>query len=151
MATDVTVEHDLNCPHRGGRHSDAAHRVADTYNLHRAAAGLDAVGQWFAAALADGTSDQVLYASKRAAVRHQRHNEQFYAFVRIAPCSMSPCEASSFLATNRALYDRGMRMADPDHRGGGRELITRLTVEDQMAQVAAILGRGRPTNLLLPT
>lgn len=145
----VAVAHDLNCP-RKRDHSDAAKRVADAYNLHRTAAGMGAVGQWIAVALCDGTSDGVLYGCKQAAVRHQHHNEAYYAFIRIAPCSMSPCEAESFLRTNRALYDAGMRLADPDHRGGGREVIPRLTVEDQRAQIAAILGRGRPTNLILP-
>lgn len=148
--TAVVAVHDLHCPRQAKPHSDAAKRIADTYNLHRTVAGLTAVGQWFAARLADGTTDGVLYENKRAAVRHQHHNEQRYAFFRIAPCSMSVCEAESFLATNRALYDAGMRMADPDHRAGGREMIPRLTVEDQRAQVLAILGRGRPTNLILP-
>ncbi|MEU9022337.1 hypothetical protein [Actinomadura sp. NPDC048394] len=143
--------HDLNCPRKDSPHEDAAKRTADTYNLHRSALGIDAVGQWFAVRLQDGDSDGELYESKRDAVRHQHHDEQWYAFVRIAPCSMSTCEAASFLRTNRAAYDRGMRLADPDHRAGGRELIPRLTVEDQRAQVGALLGRCRPTNLILPT
>lgn len=142
--------HDLNCPSQDGPHSDAAKRTADTYNLHQAAIGADAIGQWFAVALSDGDSDGELYETKRDAVRHQRHNEQRYAFVRIVPSSMSTCEASSFLATNRAAHDAGMRLADPDHRAGGRELIPRLTVEDERARVGALLGRCRPTNLILP-
>lgn len=142
--------HDLNCPKTGTPHSDAAKRVADTYNLHRAAIGDDAIGQWFAVRLQDGDSDGELYATRRDAVRHQHHNEAFYAFVCIAPCSMSPCEAESFLATNRTAYDAGMRLADPDHRAGGRELIPRVTAEDQRAQVGALLGRCRPTNLIVP-
>lgn len=142
--------HDLNCPATGAPHSDAAKRMSDTYNLHQAAAGDVAVGQWFAVRLQDGDSDGELYASKRAAVRHQHHDEAYYAFVRIAPCSMSPCEAESFLRTNRAAYDAGMRLADPDHRAGGLDLIPRVTVEDQRAQVGALLGRCAPTNLILP-
>jgi len=147
----AVVAHDLNCP-RQTPHSDAAKRVADVYNLHRTAAGADAIGRWIAVALADGTSDQVLYDGKADAVRGQKHNEQFYAFIRIVPCSMSPCEADSFLRTSRAAYDAGMRLADPDHRAGGRELIPRLTVEDEFARVAAIISRGRTpqTNLILP-
>jgi hypothetical protein len=144
------VAHDLSCPRKDAPHSDAAQRVSDQYNLHLIGAGQDAVRQWFAVALADGRSDGVLYGGKQAAVRHQRHDEDYYAYIQIGPSSMSPCEAASFLGTNRALYDKGMRMADPDHRGGGHELIPRVMVEDQRAQVAALLGRGRQTNLILP-
>lgn len=148
--TAVAVAHDLNCPRTKAAHSDAAKRVSDSYNLHRAAAGHDAIGQWFAAALADGRTDQVLYPSKLAAAAHQHHDEQRYAFVRIGPFSMSPCEAESLLVVQRVAERRGLPRVDLDHRAGGLEVIPRLTVEDQRAQVAAILGRGRPTNLILP-
>lgn len=145
--------HDVNCPHRDRDHDDAAKRCSDQYALHLIGAGQDAVGSWFAVALADGRSDGVLYPSKRAAVRHQHHNEFRYAFIRIGPASMSVCEAAEYLATNRALYDKGLRLPDPDHRAGGLDMIPRLTAEDQRNQVASILSGGRraPSNLLLPT
>ena len=126
-------------------HSDAAKRLADTYNLHRIGGGYSAIGKWFAAALHDGHSDDVLYDNKRECVRHQRHNEQYYTFVKICPSDMATCEAEVMLRTARQLYDKGMRMADPDHKHGGPDIIKRLTVEDQLAAM-----NGRVTGLVMP-
>lgn len=126
-------------------HSDAAKRMSDTYNLHRLAGGLASVGKWFAAKLEDGRTDNVLYDSKLDCVRHQGHNERYYTFIKIAPNSMNQCEGEVMLTTARKLYDKGMRMADPDHKHGGMDLITRLTVEDQLQQ-----ARGVVTNLAMP-
>jgi len=133
------------CKMNNGRHSDAAKRLNDTYNLHRLALGDDAIGKWFAAALSDGDGDGVLYDHKIDCVRHQRHNETYYTYIKIVPPSMKICEAEVMLVTARRLYDKGMRMADPDHKHGGPDLITRLTAEDQLAQM-----RGRVTNLIMP-
>jgi hypothetical protein len=135
-----------------GDHSDAAKRVSDAYRLHRTALGLAAAGRWFAAALADGTSDGSLYDAKRDAVRHQKHNEQWYAFVCIHPGDMTVCEAEEFLAMNRTLYEKGIRLADPDHVKGGREVIQRATVEDQRSLIRSIAsgGRSRPSGLVYP-
>jgi hypothetical protein len=58
---------------------------------------------------------------------------------------MKVCEAEVMLTTARQLYDNGMRMTDPDHKHGGLDLITRLTAEDQLAQM-----RGVVTNLKMP-
>jgi hypothetical protein len=152
----AVVAHDVNCDRARrtplGGHSDAAKRVSDTYRLHRLAAGHAAIGQWFAAALADGTTDTVLYESKQAAVRHQHHNEVYFAFVCIGPHDMNVCEAEEFLALNRMLYDKGIRLTDPDHVKGGREIVQRATVEDQRSLVASIAngGRSRPSNLIYP-
>lgn len=148
--------HDQGClPARRtplGDHSDAAKRVADTWRLHRAALGTVATGQWFAAALEDGASDGVLYEGKRDAVRHQHHNEQRYAFICISPGDLTPCMAEEFLAINRTLYARGIRLADPDHAKGGRDVIQRVTVEDQRSLVRSIASRGRirPSGLIYP-
>jgi len=128
-----------------GNHTDAAKRLSDTYNLHRIALGLNAVGKWFAASLAEGRTDDVLYDSKLDCVIHQHHNERWYTFIKIVPASMRPCEAEVMLTTARRLYDKGMRMTDPDHKHGGPDLIQRLTVEDALAQM-----RGVVTNLKMP-
>ena len=152
MQTPVLVPHDVNCARKGFGHSDAAKRVSDTYRLHRIAAGNDAIGKWLAVALADGTSDNVLYDSKQAAVRHQHHNEQWYAFIAVGAWDMNPCEAEEFLSINRTLYDNGIRLTDPDHAQGGPEVITRSTVEDQRSLMRSIRnhGRTRPTGLIYP-
>lgn len=152
----VLVRHDADCLRSArtplGGHSDAAKRVSDTYRLHRAASGLTAIGQWFAAALADGTSDGVLYGSKQAAVRHQHHNEVYFAFVCINPGDMSVCEAEEFLAVNRMFYSKGLRLTDPDDAHGGREVIQRSAAEDQRSLVRSIAsgGRTRPSGLVYP-
>lgn len=148
----VIVAHDIGCPPRNrttlGGHSDASKRVADVYNLHRTAGGLDIVGHWIACRMSDGSSDQVLYVTRRDAVRHQKHNEQQYAFVQIRPSSMSVCEAASFLRFARMAYDAGFRLTDPQHRAGGRQIITRLGREDQARTEYALASRlwipGRP-------
>jgi hypothetical protein len=137
------VRHEPKCPW-GDRnsHSDAAKRIYDTYHLHRTADLYGATGKWFACALADGTTDGELYDTKSDCIRHQHHNEQFYAYVQITPANMSKCSAEIFLGITRRLYDAGMRMADPDHREGGHQLITRVSVEDQLAYL-----RGRSQNI----
>lgn len=139
------TQHQSWCRQKALGHSDAAKRLADTYNLHRMALDLDAVGKWFAVSLAEGRSDNVLYDSKVDCVRHQHHNESLYAFIKIAPPTMDACEAEVMLRTNRSLYDNGMRMADPDHKHGGPDVIKRLTVEDQLAQ-----SLGINTGLVMP-
>lgn len=141
----MTRTHEAWCRDKGKVHSDAAKRLSDTYNLHRIALGLDAVGKWFAASLTEGRSDDTLYDSKLACVRHQKHNEKYYTFVKMVPSGMNECEAEVMLNTARKLYDNGMRMADPDHKHGGYDLITRLTAEDQLAAM-----RGIASNLRMP-
>lgn len=144
----MSTDHAQWCRNKSGNHEDAAKRIADQYMLHRLAAdalGINNVGKFFAAALNDGTSDGVLYDSKRDAVRHQKHNEQFYTYIKIGLWSMNACEAAVMLRTARMVYDKGLRMADPDSRGGGREVIQRSSIEDVLA-----LSRGRVRNIILP-
>ena len=147
-ASHVTalVPHSPNCMRKGRGHSDAAKRVSDTYRLHKTAQGAAALGRFIAVALADGTSDGVLYDTKTDAVRHQHHNEMWFAYVCIGPHDMAPCEAEEFLATVRLFYDAGIPMQDP------REVIARSTVEDQRSLVRSIAARGRvrPRNLVYP-
>ena len=94
----------------------------------------------------------MLYDRKSDAVRHQHHNEQLYAFVCISPGDVSPCEAEEFLAMNRMLYGKGIRMTDPDHVSGGPDIVQRATVEDQRSLVRSIAsgGRTRPSGLVYP-
>ena len=129
------MKHDSGCPHT--THSDAARRCSDAVNLHLVALGHEAVRRWVAIRLIDGGSDGVLYDTKRDAVRHQAH-EQRCAYVCVAPGGMSPCAAESYLATHRKLYDAGFRLADPDAPHGGRQVIPRLTREDQRAVMARL-------------
>lgn len=137
--------HEAWCTQKVMGHSDAAKRVCDEYNLHRLALGYDAIGKWFACALADGQSDHVAYDSKLMAVRHQHHNEMNFTFIKIGPPTMNVCEAEVMLKTARSLHDKGMRLTDPDDAHGGRDVIKRSTVEDQMAQ-----ANGYSQNIIIP-
>jgi hypothetical protein len=134
------MDHDSGCPLR--THSDAARRCSDAVNLHVSALGADAFGKWVAVRLLDGSSDGTLYDRKQEAVRHQL-DERLCAFVRVRPGGMNACAAESFLAFTRRAYAAGFRLSDPDASHGGRDLIPRLTVEDQRRQFAAL---GRRSN-----
>lgn len=141
-------EHNRSCPAKFlSQHTDAAKRVADTWNLHRIGDSNAAVRKWFAARMDDGTSDHVLYDSKQDAVRHQHHDEQFYAYLRIMPFTLTPCESEVYLVGARKLYDAGMRMADPDDVNGGKDVIKRSTWDDQTAQSLFLVNQ----NLILPS
>lgn len=131
------MPHQPGCPVTG-EHSDAAKKVADTYNLHRMAQGYDAIGCWFAYALEDGSTDGMLYESKQHAIKYQKNNENFYTYIQIVPASMTICDADVMLRVARMAYSNGMRLTDGDSR---RELIKRLTREDQVA-----MSRGIITN-----
>jgi hypothetical protein len=131
-----------------GPHSDAAKRVRDTYNLHRAAGyegaafGLDStLNKIFAVALADGTSDGVLYDTRHDAIRHQHHNEKWYAYLRVERYVMNACQAESVLKFHREAYDKGLVFVDrEDARLSSMEIIPRMTREDHQRQLAALGG-----------
>lgn len=134
--------HDPWCQSKALPHEDAAKRISDEYNLHRSASPYGSVGKWISCALHDGISDHQLYESKREAVNHQHHNEQWYTFIKIRPCTMTACEAAVMLRIARTAYDNGMRLADPDDRNGGRSIIKRTSREDMVN-----LSRGLVSNV----
>lgn len=132
---------DGGCPERNrlpnGQHTDAARRAADVLNLAIAAEGTGAPGKWMAIALADGSSDRVLYPTKAAAVSHQSDEFRF-AYFMVPRQWVTLCEAESFLRFNRMAYDAGFRLTDP------RDIIrpiTREAARRQMEQMARALGR----------
>lgn len=141
----VLMRHDRGCPKIGQGHSDAAKRIYDTYHLHRSVDLYNAIGKWFAAALNDGSTDGVLYDSKRDAVIHQHHNEQFYTFLQITPANITICNAEVMLTVARRMYDAGLNLTDPDHVHGGPDHIKRTSIEDMKALV-----HGKATNLVMP-
>jgi hypothetical protein len=135
----VLVQHDKGCPNVGLGHSDAAKRVYDTYHLHRTADIYGAIGKWFAAALADGTTDNEIYDSKAEAIRFQGHNENFYTFIQITQANMTVCSAEVMLTIARRLYDKGWRITDPGT--ARRDPIKRMSTEDMID-----LMRGHEVN-----
>lgn len=137
--------HDPNCTRRApdGSHSDAAKRIADWYNLHAAQRHL-AYGQFIAVALADGSSDGTLYASRAAAVAYQRNRERRYMYLQIRPHGMSVCDAESLLWAHRNGADTGIEAPDRDAPGGGYTMIPRVSDEEYAMQVAALARRTWP-------
>ena len=132
MSIPALVRHIEACPRKGYGHSDAAKRISDGVNLHIAAIGWQAAGKIMAFALADGTSDGVLYDSYEAAVAHQHGNEQRFFYARVAPAGLPVCDAEGLLSTWRKLAAAGFRT------DAGRQPIPRLTIEDQARQMAAL-------------
>lgn len=134
---------------KGYKPTDAGKRLSDQYKLHRVADPYGSIGKWFMARLYDGSQvDGQLYDSKRDAARHAKHNEKFYVFVQVTPQTMTPEMADGLLNLYRRVYDAGnLRFTDPDHARGGMEPIKRLTQRDQYNQIAAVFGRGKPSNL----
>lgn len=127
---------------------DAAKRASDEYGTHRIGDPYGSIGKWIAIRLDDGSSDHVAYDSKAHAVRHQHHDEKYYAFLQIGPWPLAPKDAAVFLKINRRLYDAGMRMSDPDHDTGGPEMIRRANNEDMLAQLRSLFRGGRPKNII---
>lgn len=137
---DVT----MFCRHHPMGHSDSAKRCADQINLHYAANELGvwgSVGKWVAIRLEDGGSDGTAYDNKADAVRHQ-YDEFLCCYIRMIGVHMDVCEAETFMETNRRLYAAGMRMADPDSRSGGRQLL-RSNRSEVQRDVLRILRAGR--------
>jgi hypothetical protein len=124
-------------------------RVAGEYNMHRLADPIGSIGQWFAVRLSDGSSDHVLYPDKISCVLHQKGDEKWYAYLQIIPATMTERDAMMAMSGFRKLADAGITYADPDHKKGGVQPITRLTREDQRAGIRAQMGRGKPTNLIV--
>lgn len=144
--------HTTMCQKMGwqGDHTDAAKRLRDTYALHRVADPIGNLGKWFAVNLGTAENDGVLYDSRLDAVMHQHHNERFYAFVQIVPSTMTYCDAEYFLSAHRKMREKGITMPARDEHGGGRGLIPRVTAEDQIGQMRALIRGGMPPNLHLP-
>jgi hypothetical protein len=116
--------------------------------MHRLADPIGNLGRWFAIAIADGTSgdNNTLYDSRLDAITHQHHNETYYCYMQIVPSNMSVCDAEIYINGVRKTYQARKNLIDRDQKSGGREIITRLTAEDQIAQ-----SRGyNSTNLIVP-
>jgi hypothetical protein len=71
------------------------------------------VGFWLAIRLSDGGSDEIAYAKKADAIKHQLHEQQC-CYVKLPPDGMGPKHAAAYLDVHRKLYSAGMRIVDPD-------------------------------------
>lgn len=97
---------------------------------------------YLAIRLEDGGSDQRLYASRAEAMRHQPWPDRCaYLSYRDAPNGFAtPKDAACFLAWNRAAYDAGMRLPDPDDRLGGPELVMPASTEHFRNQLKRLVN-----------
>lgn len=123
--------------------SDEAKRCYDIVNSYVAFMPPDQLKRsWVAIRLSDGGHDGNLYQSKRDAVRKQSNEFQCaYFSYRNSPGGFAnKKEAQVFLDFNRLAYDAGFRLADPDDRSGGKELIMPVANEDTF-RFMNILGR----------
>ncbi len=119
--------------HRGGGHSDAAKRFADTYGLHKAAG---TARGWIAVSYADGSGGLDIYATRAAAVADCWPYEDRFFYCSLQAPGMTICAAESVLRFRRVMA--GMERPDRDAPGGGPEVIPRLAAEDQEAQIRAV-------------
>ena len=104
---------------------DAGQRASDIANVWLVGLGHGAVrDKWLAFKLADGSSDNVLYDSKRDAVRHQ-HDEKLCAYFSFRNCAggTNPREMAIFIQFTRDAYDAGFRLPDPDAVHGGPDVL----------------------------
>jgi hypothetical protein len=115
---------------------DIGRRVSDAMHLHILAGS---VGEWMAVRLSDGSSDGIAYPSRADAIEHQIH-EQLCAYLRVTPDGIQPTDAVRFIELNRALYDAGYRLADPDMPG---EPIYPQTVEELRAAIRELRNGNR--------
>lgn len=113
---------------------DAGKRVSDTINSHLVLyRPWYLQNKWMAFRLADGTTDNVLYDSKRDAVRHQSDEFKcFYVSFRNCGAGCTPREAAIWLVMNRQAYDKGYRFVDPDHALGGASVLLTTPLRDYL-------------------
>lgn len=138
-AAVLTGEHGWGCKFARadhGGHTDAARRLSDVYNLHKAAGS--PVGWIFSVALSDGSGGDELFATKAEAVDYYFPWEDWRAYLKLGPQSMDVCEAESVMAWQRQTSALGT--TGRDYRRGGLEVIPRLNVEDMARQYAALRG-----------
>lgn len=106
---------------------DAGRRISDALNTYINGLAkthwFELRSKWMAFRLSDGSSDGVLYDTKRDAVRHQA-DEFLCAYISFANLAggASPHECAIFLNFTRDAYDAGMRLPDPDDVNGGRDV-----------------------------
>jgi hypothetical protein len=109
---------------------DAAKRCSDIVNLH--ALVHSSWMKWVAIRLNDGGSDGVLYDTRADAIRHQYY-EEYCAYVCIPPSGMTQSDAREWLSFNRALYDAGWHLADPEQAN-----ISPVRMEDAQRKLAQL-------------
>lgn len=124
---------------------NAAKRLSDIVNNICISQPLEVViRSWIAVSLADGSTDGVLYESRKAAVVHQYHETQCaYLCLKESPHGMATQEAYVYLKFHRDAYKAGLRLTDPDKDNGGYDLRMPIAKEDVQRQLTALSRKVR--------
>lgn len=95
---------------------DAGRRMAELVNLRVTSAPWDViVNSWMAFRLADGSSDNVLYDTRDAALKHQPDEKRcFYLCMRNAMGGIKPLDAQLLINMQRQIVDAGGGMSEPE-------------------------------------
>ena len=96
--------------------TDAAKRMHDTINLMHIARTWDELKNgWMAFKLADGTTDNILYATRADAIKHQLHEQTcLYLCMRKTLGGIPLRDCQLLIDLHRHIYDAGGRLADPE-------------------------------------
>ena len=118
---------------------DRAQRASDLINEARAMLDWDQLRNcWIAIRLSDGSSDMVIYDTKRDAVRGQLHEQQCaYIAFRNLIGGATPNDMLRYLRFCERAYKAGMRLPDPDAADGGPDLAPTA------GHIDSITGRRR--------
>jgi hypothetical protein len=70
---------------------------------------------WMAFKLVDGSTDGVLYETRKDAIKHQLDERWCcYFFMRAAMGGVKPLDCQLYINMHRQAYDGGMRLAEPE-------------------------------------
>lgn len=111
---------------------DAGKRASDIANLYITFMDQwELRSKWLAFRLNDGSSDGVLYDTRKDAVKHQ-FDERRCAYFSFRNClgGTNARDMAIFLNFCREAYDAGFRLIDPDDASGGREILPTYDVGD---------------------
>jgi hypothetical protein len=119
---------------------DAAKRLSDYVNNVCVFQPLDVViNSWIAVKLSDGSTDGVLYDTRREAVKHQQYEKQcMYLSLRQAPGGMEVQAAYALLKLHRDAYNHPthqVNFIDPEHPTGGTDIRVPIALEDVRSQL----------------
>ena len=137
---DGEVDEQANIIEGGFRpgHSDDAKRFADGYNLHKAAG---ATRGYVGVRYSDGSVTRDVYETREEAVWDLWPYEDWHFYPDLSHAPMTVCQAESTLRWRRTMAP--IEKPDRELPHGGLEVIPRLAVEDQEAQIQAVrAGRG---------
>jgi len=104
---------------------DKGKRASDIVNTYISGMPFDEIKtKYIAIRLSDGGSDGVLYDTKQDAVKHQVHEMQCaYVCLNNLRAGSTPRDMAIFIKFNRDAYYKGFRLADPDAKDGGPDVV----------------------------